>query len=287
MLGIQLFDRTTRRVELTQGGREFQSAAVRITQDLDLAIADAKAVAERKRGRVVIAAPPFLAAAILPSAIAKTRAEYPGLHVGIVDAGTGAILESVGRERRSGAWYLPATEDDLVRSKLVRDRLMLFCSAAHRLARRQNVRWRDLKDEPLITLTRDSGIRILVELGYEAANVPLRADYQVTQISTALALAGAGRDVRGVRLCSGCGLASTAPFISQGRLYPATSSSCAPAVDPCLQQRLPLLSAYVRSFGTRTFSSESLNFPVIGRNRHRSPLAAVRQPNRLLWPCLT
>ena len=192
-LGIRLFNRTTRRVELTQGGREFQRAAVRITQDLDLAVADAKSLAERRRGRVVIAAPPFLAATILPSAIVKLRTEYPGLHVDIIDAGTGAILEAV----RTGSADLgfgtfPATENDLVRSKLVRDRLMLFCSATHRFANRRNMRWRDLIDEPLVTLTRDSGIRLLVELGYEAANIPLRADYQVTQISTALALAGAG-----------------------------------------------------------------------------------------------
>lgn len=49
--------------------------------------------------------------------------------------------------------------------------------------------------EPLVTLTRDSGIRLLIELGYESAKIPLRVDYQVSQISTALALTAAGQGI--------------------------------------------------------------------------------------------
>ena len=52
-LGIRLFDRTTRRVELTEGGREFQGASAKIVHDLDLAIQNANDLAERRRGRII------------------------------------------------------------------------------------------------------------------------------------------------------------------------------------------------------------------------------------------
>jgi len=65
-LGIRLFDRTTRRVELTEGGAEFRNIAAKIIEDLEAAARNAHELAERKRGRVIIAAPPLLAAAIVP-----------------------------------------------------------------------------------------------------------------------------------------------------------------------------------------------------------------------------
>lgn len=195
-LAIRLFDRTTRRVELTGGGREFRNAALKLTHDLDLAVAGAKNLAARKRGRIVVAAPPFLAMTVLPNAIAELRSGHPGLQVSILDANTQTILEAV----RSGtADYgfgtFPMSEGDLERKKLTRDSLILFCPQDHRFAGRRKMRWSELEDEPLIALTPDSGIRLLVELGYEAAHIPLRAAYQVSQISTALALAGAGQGI--------------------------------------------------------------------------------------------
>lgn len=195
-LDIRLFDRTTRRVELTEGGREFRHAALKLTHDLELAVAGAKNLGARKRGRIVVAAPPFLAGTILPRAVARLQAENPGLKVDILDVNTAAILEAV---RSGSADYgfgtFPASEGDLERTKLARDSLILFCPLDHRFARRRKVRWGELDGEPLIALTPDSGIRLLVELGYEAAKVPLRISHQVSQISTALALAGAKQGI--------------------------------------------------------------------------------------------
>ena len=85
-LGIRLFDRTTRRVELTEGGREFQGASAKIVHDLELAIQNANDLAERRRGRITVAAPPLLAAAILPEAIAEMRERYPGIRIALTGA---------------------------------------------------------------------------------------------------------------------------------------------------------------------------------------------------------
>src|SRR5512146_1724896 len=58
-LGIRLFDRTTRRVELTEAGREFQANAQRLIADLDHAVRQTQDLVERKRGRIAVAAPPL------------------------------------------------------------------------------------------------------------------------------------------------------------------------------------------------------------------------------------
>ena len=47
-------------------------------------------------------------------------------------------------------------------------------------ASRTSVTWRDLDGQPFITLSRDGGIRLLVEIGFEQVQVPLQPAYEVS-----------------------------------------------------------------------------------------------------------
>lgn len=192
-LATRLFDRTTRRVELTEAGREFRASAQKIHEDLELAVQSVHELAERKRGRIRIAAPPLLAAVVLPQAIADFRRRHPGISVELTDVGTEQILDSVrsGRADCGLGTFSPA-EDGIERVPLSRDSLMLFCDQKSAFNGAASVNWRDLAGQPLITLTRDSGIRLLVEVGFETAEVPLKPAYEVSQITTAIALVEAG-----------------------------------------------------------------------------------------------
>jgi DNA-binding transcriptional LysR family regulator len=192
-LGIRLFDRTTRRVELTEGGAEFRNIAAKIIEDLESAARNAHELAERKRGRVIVAAPPLLAAAVVPRTIADFRSKYPGLEVRLIDARTSQIVEYVrSGQVDCGIGTFHAGEEGINSTLLGRDSLMLFCASNHPLARRQTVNWRELDGLPLVTLTRESGIRLLVEVGFETAQIRLIPAYEVAQITTALAMVEAG-----------------------------------------------------------------------------------------------
>lgn len=192
-LGIRVLDRTTRRVELTEGGREFHGAALKVVHDLDTAVQNANGLAERRRGRIVVAVPPLLAAVIMPPAIVALQERHPGLQVSLIDARNELVVEAVRFGKADcGLGTFSALEDNIERVPLARDSLMLFCSRGSRFAGMETVRWSDLAEEQLITLTRDSGIRLLVEVGYESAQIILKPAYEVAQITTALALVEAG-----------------------------------------------------------------------------------------------
>lgn len=195
-LAVRLFDRTTRRVELTEAGEEFRAAAGKIMEELLQAVEHAKGVAEMRRGRLRIAAPPLLAAAVLPQAITEYKALYPDITVELRDVGTEEIVASV-REGRAdcGLGTFPPMEDGIQRLALVRDHLMAFCALTHSFADRPVLPWRALVSQPVITLTRQSGIRLLTEVGFEAAERPFKPAYEVTQVSTAIALVEAGLGV--------------------------------------------------------------------------------------------
>jgi DNA-binding transcriptional LysR family regulator len=195
-LGLRLFDRTTRRVELTEGGREFRDATAKIVDDLDFAVRSVHDLAGRRRGRVVVAAPPLLAAAILPSAMVDFARLYPGVQVTILDAPTREIVESVrsGRAEYGLGTFAPG-EPGIERVRLARDELLLFCRPDHPFASQANVTWKALSEESMITLTRDSGIRRLLEIGFESAQIALTPAFEVAQIATILALVQAGLGV--------------------------------------------------------------------------------------------
>lgn len=195
-LAVRLFDRTTRRVELTDAGREFRHSAAKALEELEHAVESVHELAERRRGRLRIAAPPLLATVVLPQAIAEFQKRFPGISIQLADVGTEQIVEAV----RSGnadcglGTFSPA-EDGIERVPLVRDSLMLFCDHRSSFKGATTVRWRELEDQPLITLTRDSGIRLLVEIGFEASEIALKPAYEVSQVTTAIALVEAGLGV--------------------------------------------------------------------------------------------
>ena len=192
-LGLRLFDRTTRHVELTDVGREFQGSANKILDELKHAVENAHQLAERKHGRVRIAAPPLLAAVILPDAIAEFQHNYPGIAVEMHDVGTEQILEMVRAGKVDcGIGTFQLKEEGIDRINLVRDHLMLFCKPDSRFAETSPVQWRQLEGEPLVTLLRSSGIRLLVEVAFEASELPLKPTFEVAQITTAISLVEAG-----------------------------------------------------------------------------------------------
>jgi DNA-binding transcriptional LysR family regulator len=195
-LGTRLFDRTTRRVELTAAGADFTQSARKLIDDLDLAMRNARELTERKRGRITVAAPPLLAAMILPGAIADFRRTFPGIDVRLVDTQSDRIVDKVrAGEADCGVGTFADDENGLERQMLVKDALMVFCDRKSPLSKARKVAWRALSDHPVIAMTRDSSIRLLAERGFEAAGQTLRPAFEVSQMTTAVMLVEAGLGV--------------------------------------------------------------------------------------------
>src|SRR5258705_254352 len=64
--GVRLFDRSTRRVELTPEGEAFAGSAALLIADFDKICADLRDRVDVRGGRVSIAALPSIAAGLLP-----------------------------------------------------------------------------------------------------------------------------------------------------------------------------------------------------------------------------
>lgn len=195
-LGVRLLDRTTRRTELTEAGQEFRSSLSKIMGDLDHAVQVAGDFGEARRGRLAIAAPPLLAAALLPRAIAEFRTSHSGIDVAMMDVRTDVIVNKVrSGEADCGVGTFAPGEDGVSLSPLGHDELLLFCSPTNPLAAAAALSWADIAAHPLIALTRDSGIRLLVDKGFESCGRAARPVFEAEQITTAVALVEANLGV--------------------------------------------------------------------------------------------
>lgn len=234
-LGLRLFDRTTRRVELTAAGREFQGSTAKILEDLQHAVQNARDLAERRRGRIRIAAPPLLASVILPRAIVDFRRSFPGIAVELADVGTEQIVQNVlSGAVDCGLGTFSPDEGGLERTLLMRDDLMLFCRKRHPAAARSVCKWGDLCDENVIMLTRESGIRLLTEVGVKSAGLSIKPAYEVSLITTALSLVEAG-----------LGVAVLPSYALAAARYHAVAGK--PLVEPVIARDVVLIRASGRS----------------------------------------
>lgn len=190
-ISIRLFDRDTRKVELTAEGRLFHSGAVRLLDDFRDALADLGEHAASRRGRVALAALPSLAAGWMPAVLAEFRARFPGIEVDVADALSEGCVERVraGRADFSLA-AVRATAPELRTDPFCSDRFHLVCRHDHRLAHKRRLGLADLGGEPFIHLTRDSSVRQQIEAAIRPAQ--LNRVMELEQLSTVAGMVRAG-----------------------------------------------------------------------------------------------
>ncbi|WP_458129871.1 LysR family transcriptional regulator [Pseudomonas sp. Z2-11] len=82
-LGARLFDRTTRRVELTEAGREFHDRAVELLAGLEEAEEAASSASKDLRGRIRIAAPVSFTSHCLAPAVGRFLERHPAVSLSI------------------------------------------------------------------------------------------------------------------------------------------------------------------------------------------------------------
>ncbi len=94
-LGGKLFNRNTRRVELTQEGKSLIPYAKKLLANWDEMENDVKQRFKLNRGTLSIASMPFVTHAILPEVIHQFLAVHPNLNFSIHDIPNETIIEKV------------------------------------------------------------------------------------------------------------------------------------------------------------------------------------------------
>ncbi|HSV47189.1 MAG TPA: LysR substrate-binding domain-containing protein, partial [Ramlibacter sp.] len=195
-IGFRVFDRSTRRVNLSSAGRDFLASAETVLRHVQLAETAAADVRHRATGVVRIGAPMVLAGSVLPMAIKAFQQERPRVVVRIRDTSVDTLVDSVASGDIDLALGPDRPHGDGVRREPIFDSpWVLWCSPSHPLARRKVLRWDELHEVPLVAAGRDHERSV----GRMHLNAPeserVRPVDVVDHISTALGLAAAGLSV--------------------------------------------------------------------------------------------
>lgn len=193
-LGLRLFDRDTRKVDLTPEGELFLQAAQRWMDDFRAALADLGEHAARRRGRARVAALPSLAAGWMPPLLARFRERHPGIALDIADELSELCVERVRASRADFALAaIRSTAPELRADPFCSDRFHLVCRKDHALAGRRRVRLADLAQVPFIHLARHSSVRQHLEAALRPGT--LHGEMELEQLGTVAGMVRAGLGV--------------------------------------------------------------------------------------------
>jgi DNA-binding transcriptional LysR family regulator len=196
VLGVRLFDRSTRRVAITAAGKEFAAVAERMLNDLRISVGSMREIGAEQRGRIVVSSIMSVANGLFPAIVAKYRAARPGVEIVLREGVHGTVLEDV----RSGAADLGATYvdevPDVVAAKRVsREVFEVILPRGHPLikrSRRSSVALAELVSFPLVSLPYESRTRRIIDGAASAAGLTLQHAATVTQFATMMSFVRAG-----------------------------------------------------------------------------------------------
>ena len=198
-LEARVVDRSTRRIGLTEIGRELLPLFSQMIDDLDGALANVADHTRLKKGIVRIAAPQLMACTLLPPSIAAYRERYPDIDVRLADTEVeGVIARVLSGEADVGIGPERSPAPPLQARELFEMPFALVFPQQHPLAARERVTWQDAAAYPFISLQGQFTELLLDAIPAAATGAALKPAHEVTFMTTALAMVSAGL---GVTVC--------------------------------------------------------------------------------------
>ena len=195
-LGFRLFNRTTRHVGLTTHGSELLAAVQQSLEKLDATVSRVGRMATEASMSLSVAAPPLIAANVLPEAIKEFRSHRPDIRIQVFDVGGDALTELVeaGKVDMSlGAFFKPAS--GIRRTPLFRFSLMVIRPDNDPTLRRTSTTWSALKDERLISLTPGQLVQQFIDKHLARIGLVLHPCAVFNYLDTQIAMVESGEGV--------------------------------------------------------------------------------------------
>jgi DNA-binding transcriptional LysR family regulator len=198
-LGVKLFARTTRHLELTVGGKAFVTEAQAILAKVGYAVETVRQIDRGEMGRLRVGVVSTAMWSPIPSLLETFHTNYPKVTWTLHEMGPSAQYEALlARQIDVGFWRAPAFDrvelarDDLRQDLYFRENVCAAINEHHPLAQRAEIALADLAGEAMLSLSLDksSFARYLVQCCVEAGFSPTITQ-EASEPQTLLAMVGA------------------------------------------------------------------------------------------------
>ena len=196
LLGVRLFDRTTRSVEVTALGHRFREQVGGLVDDLDRSVVSLRDAAELEAGDVTVGCVFSAVHHFLPPLVRAFRERHPRVLVRILEAGADDVLASVKHGEADFAIdYIGMQDPDIEFTPLLKEPYVLACPAGHPLAKRRSVKWAELANYPHARVSHASRNRLLIDQALAELPPLPRPIVEVRHVSTLLGMVELGMGV--------------------------------------------------------------------------------------------
>jgi DNA-binding transcriptional LysR family regulator len=198
-LGARVVDRNTRKIALTEIGRELFPLFSQMLDDLDGALTNIAEHTRLKKGLVRIATPQLMACTVAPQVMAAYRAGHPGIRLRLADCGVESVIARVlSGEADVGIGPERDAAPMLQARQLFEMPFALVFPQDHPLRSVERVTWSDAAPYPLIALEGQFTERLYADMHASLSEMPAKPAYEVAFMTTALAMVAAGL---GITVC--------------------------------------------------------------------------------------
>jgi DNA-binding transcriptional LysR family regulator len=197
-LGLQLLDRSGRRVEPTEAGQRLYRSAQRLLalEEQLLAELGDEAVGDLV-GRLEIGASTGPGGTVLPVVLCEFQQRHPGVHVALSVSDTQRVVDQVARrEVELGVVGAARRHRGVVFEPFFHDEVVLAVPRGHRFAGR-TVTLDELKEEPLVLMQEGAGVRQVIDdelrgVGIRPRDLDVRLELGLQESARSAVVAGYG-----------------------------------------------------------------------------------------------
>lgn len=233
--GAELFERSTRAVQLTPFGERFLPDIRLLLAQHDKLASDVSQIRKYPQGTVTVGCLASIAVHLMPAAISRSRALYPGVEIKVRDAEALAVYRDVTLAKSDFAIVSSSRKAPALRFEpLIEDPFVFVCSARSRFAGRERVEVRELFTEDFIAMSRETGVREVLEQHLGPLEDQFRVIFEVTQLSSVIGMVQGGLG------------ASLIPALAVPRFIPP-SLAIVP-IDPPIRRSIGLIRRDDRPF---------------------------------------
>ncbi len=200
-LGLRLFDRHTRMLQLTDAGAEMLPLARKTMADLDAMVGSSAQLKTLARGRVSVAASSVQAALVLPQVMRGFTERHPGIQIEMFDVAQDEVLSMVlAGAVDFGLGTAFGSHQELGMRSLWTETFFALLPPDHPLAAKRELNWRDLLKEPLIGPRPSNPVRGLLDFALASEGISLVFRHEA---SLPLTIAGMAANGLGIGIMTG------------------------------------------------------------------------------------
>ena len=197
-LGMQLLDRSGRRVEPTEAGRRLYRSALRLLAQEEQLLAElGEEVEGELAGRLELGASTGPGGTVIPVVLCQFQELHPEVHVALTVSDTQRIVEQVARrELELGVVGAARRHRGVVFEPFFRDEVVLAVPRGHRFADR-TISLDELQKEPIVLMQEGAGVRQVIddelrEAGVRLRDLDVRLELGLQESARSAVLAGYG-----------------------------------------------------------------------------------------------